>query len=67
MLKIEFFIVPEGPTWKVRFHDQDSTPYETLQEAIEAAIEEARGCRKLGLSAEVFVPQAQGCWRSLHT
>ena len=41
MLKIEFFIVPEGAAWKVRLHDQDSAPYQTLQEAIEAAIEEA--------------------------
>ena len=66
MLKIEFFIVSEGSTWKVRLHDQDSTPYETLQEAIEAAIEEARGCRTFGICTEVFVPQAQGGWWSLH-
>ena len=67
MFEMEFFIVAEGPTWKVRLHDQDSTSHETLEGAVEAAIEAARGCRKFGFSAAVFVPQAQGGWTSLRT
>jgi Uncharacterized protein conserved in bacteria (DUF2188) len=61
---IEYFIVPEGANWAVRV-DSDSTPYQTLAEAIEAAMEVARGARRCGFAAEVFVHRAQGGWESL--
>jgi Uncharacterized protein conserved in bacteria (DUF2188) len=61
---IEYFIVPEGPNWAVRI-DSDSTPYQTLAEAIEAAMEVARGARRCGFAAAVFVHRAQGGWTSL--
>ena len=65
MVDIEYFVVPDGATWKVRIDNHESTPYETLDEAIEAALEAARGARKCGFSASVLVPHAQGGWASL--
>jgi uncharacterized protein DUF2188 len=65
MTEMEYFIVPEGATWKVTLHNQDSISYETLEEAIEAAIELARGARTFGFSTEVFVPRAEGGWASV--
>jgi hypothetical protein len=61
---IKYFIVPEGADWTVRV-DSDSTPYQTLAEAIEAAMEVARGGRRCGFAAEVFVHRVQGGWESL--
>ena len=65
MSGIEYFVMPEGANWKVRIANQDPTTYDTLQEAIEAATEAARGARKCGFPAEVFVHRAQGGWASV--
>jgi Uncharacterized protein conserved in bacteria (DUF2188) len=64
-MEIEYFVVPDGATWKVRIDNHDSTPYDTLDEAIEAAFEAARGAGKCGFSANVLVLQAQGGWASV--
>jgi hypothetical protein len=56
----DYFVVPEGSNWKIRVEDEDCTLCGSLAEAIEAALEAARGARKCGFSAEVFVHQAQG-------
>jgi Uncharacterized protein conserved in bacteria (DUF2188) len=56
----EYFVVPEGENWKIRVQNEDCTLYGSLAEAIEAALEAARGARKFGFSAEVFVHRAQG-------
>jgi hypothetical protein len=63
---IEYFIVPEGANWAVRV-DSDSTPYQTFAEAIEAAMEVARGARRCGFAAEVFVHRPQGAGRAFCT
>jgi hypothetical protein len=65
VVEIEYFVVPDGATWKVRIDNQDSTPYDTLQEAIKAAMDAARGARKCGFSTNVLVLQAQGGWASV--
>jgi hypothetical protein len=65
MSEFEYFVVPEGGTWKIRIQNQDSTPYDTLDEAIQAALEAARGARKCGFSANVFVNRTQGGWASV--
>ncbi len=44
---------------------RDSSSYGALEEAIEAAIEAARGALKFGFSAAVFLPGAQGGWTSV--
>jgi hypothetical protein len=62
MCGIEYFVMPEGPNWTVRMQNHDSTRYDTLEQAIEAAMEAARGAHKCGFSAEVFVHRAQGGW-----
>jgi hypothetical protein len=63
--EIEYLVEPDGANWKVRLQSEDSFPYGTLEEAIEAATEAARGARKCGFSAEVFVRRAQGGWTSV--
>ena len=63
--ELEYFILPEGANWKVRLQDQDSSSYGALEEAIEAAIEAARGALKFGFSAAVFLPGAPGGWTSV--
>ena len=65
MSGIEYFVVPEGANWKIRVQDQDSTRYDTLREAMEAAVNAARGARVCGFAAAVFVPRAQGGWASV--
>jgi hypothetical protein len=65
VVEIEYFVVPDGATWKVRIDNHDSTPYDTLQEAIKAAMDAARGARKCGFSTNVLVLQAQGGWASV--
>ena len=64
MAGIDYFIVPEGAKWAVRI-DEDSTPYETLLDAIEAAMEAARGARRFGFPTRVFVHRAQEGWASI--
>jgi Uncharacterized protein conserved in bacteria (DUF2188) len=65
MPAFKYFIVPEGANWAVRIDSDFSIPYPTLAEAIEAAMEVARGARRCGFTAEVFVHRAQGDWASL--
>ena len=65
-MEIEYFVVPDGATWKVRIENQDSPSYDTLDEAIRAA-QAARGARKCGFSANVFIRRAEGGWASLFT
>ena len=60
MSGIEYFVVPEGANWKIRVQDQDSTRHATLREAIEAAVDAARGAQVCGFATAVFVPRAQG-------
>jgi hypothetical protein len=67
MSEFEYFVVSEGETWKIRIQNQDSAPYDSLEEAIQAALETARGARKCGFSADVFVHRAQGDWVSVCT
>jgi Uncharacterized protein conserved in bacteria (DUF2188) len=62
VVEIEYFVVPDGAIWKVRIDNHDSTPYETLEEAIKAAMEAACGAGKCGFFANVLVLQAQGGW-----
>ena len=50
MSEIEYLVEPDGANWKVRLQSEDSFPYGTLEEAIEAATEAARGARKCGFS-----------------
>jgi len=63
--EIEYLVEPDGANWKVSLQSEDSSPYDTLEEAIEAAIEAARGARKCGFSSGVFVRRAQGSWASV--
>jgi hypothetical protein len=65
VVEIDYFVVPDGATWKVRIDNHDSTPYETLEEAIKAAMEAARGARKCGFSANVCVRRTQGDWANV--
>jgi len=65
VVEIDYLVVPDGATWRVRIDNHDSTPYETLEEAIEAAMEAARGARKCGFSANVCVLRTQGDWANV--
>ena len=58
--EIEYFVVPDGANWKVKLQSGDSAPYETLEEAIEAAVEAAQAAGRFGFSAQVFVRRDSG-------
>lgn len=61
--RTEFLIVPDRLKWKVRLESIDS-PCETLEEAIEFAVEGAHAAGKSGFDAEVVVQEPDGSWRS---
>jgi len=65
MSEIEYFVVPDGANWKVRLQSEDSCSYDTLKEAIEAAVEAARGARKCGFTAGVFVHRTPDGWTTV--
>ena len=62
--RTEFLIVPDRLKWKVRLESIDSSPCETLEEAIEFAVEGAHAAGKSGFDAEVVVQEPDGSWRS---
>ena len=60
--RTEFLILPDRLKWKVRLESIDS-PCETLEEAIEFAVE-GHAAGKSDLDAEVVVQEPDGSWRS---
>ena len=61
--RTEFLIVPDRLKWKVRLESVDSSPCETLEEAIEFAVE-GHAAGKSDFDAEVVVQEPDGSWRS---
>jgi|RhiMetdeSRZDD1v2_1073273.scaffolds.fasta_scaffold553247_3 hypothetical protein len=62
--RTEFLIVPDRLKWKVRLESIDSSFCETLEEAIEFAVEGSHAAGKSDFDAEVVVQEPDGFWRS---
>jgi hypothetical protein len=63
----EYFVVPEAGKWKLRLEGVDYSPYETLEDAIEAAVEAAHAAGKSGFAATVLVQNGSGKWVAVWT
>lgn len=61
--RTEFLILPDRLKWKVRLESIDSSPCETLEEAIEFPVE-GHAAGKSDFDAEVVVQEPDGSWRS---
>jgi hypothetical protein len=61
--RTEFLIVPDRLKWRVRLASIDSSFCETLEEAIEFAVE-GHAAGKSDFDAEVVVQEPDGSWRS---
>jgi hypothetical protein len=54
----QYFIVQDNNEWKISFKDEHYGPYDTQQEAIEAAIDAAYAMGEIGIDAQVLVQDA---------
>lgn len=63
-----FIVARSDSHWKVSFHGSDQSPFETKQEAIDAAVAAARLQSAKGLEVEVLVQDINSkfhtAWRS---
>jgi hypothetical protein len=51
----QYFIVLHNNEWKISFKDKHYGPYDTQNEAIEAAIDAAHAMGEIGIDAQVLV------------
>ena len=51
----QYFILEDNNEWKISFNDKLYGPYDTQQEAIEAAIDVAYAMGDIGIDTEVLV------------
>ncbi len=51
----QYFIVNDNNEWKISFKDKHYGPYDTQQDAIEAAKDAAYAMGDIGIDAEVLV------------
>lgn len=51
----QYFILNDNNEWKISFNGKQYGPYETQQEAIEAAIDAAYAMGDIGIDSEVLV------------
>lgn len=54
----QYFIVQDNNEWKISFKDKHYGPFDSQQEAIEAAIDAAYAMGNIGIDAEVLVQDA---------
>ena len=51
----QYFILQDNYEWKISFKDKHYGPYDTQQDAIEAAIDAAFAMGEIGIDAQVLV------------
>ncbi|HUQ35594.1 MAG TPA: DUF2188 domain-containing protein [Aestuariivirga sp.] len=51
----QYFILQDNNEWKIRFNDMKYGPYDTQQDAIEAAIDAAYAMGEIGIDVAVMV------------
>jgi hypothetical protein len=61
MSRADYFILQDGPQWKVRFNGEDCT-FQTQADAMRAAIDAAHAAGRAGVDAQVLVQGYSGCW-----
>jgi hypothetical protein len=62
MSRAEYFVLQDGPHWKVRLDGQDCS-FQTQSDAVKAAIDAAHAAGRAGLDAQVLVQGYSGFWR----
>ena len=55
MVAEQYFIVNDDNEWKISFKDKHYGPYDTQQDAIEAATDAAYAMGNIGIDAQVLV------------
>ncbi len=55
----QYFIVNDNNEWKFSFNDKQYGPYDTQQDAVEAAIDEAYAIGEIEIDTEVLVQDAE--------
>jgi len=63
---VEYLIVPDSGMWKIALGLIEYSPYKTVEQAIEAAVEAAHAAGKSGFSARVLMLDGWG-WRVVWT
>jgi hypothetical protein len=62
MARTEYYVLQDGPDWKIR-HEGRDYPYPTREAALQAAIYTAYGSGRLGWDSEVLVQGPDGGWQ----
>ena len=60
----QYFILQDNNEWKISFNDKHYGPYDTQQDAIEAAIDSAYAMGNIGIDAQVLVQDAEHRFRT---
>jgi hypothetical protein len=62
MSRADYFILQDGPQWKVRLNGEDCS-FQTQADAMRAAIDAAHAAGRAGVDAQVLVQGYSGFWR----